>query len=251
MGNKVILITGACGLIGESLVMGLINENYNLVLIDNNEEKMENFKSKLNNENLLFINSNILIKDSIEECIEKAHKKFGKIDAAIHAAYPKSKGWGSKFEDLKEHYLMEDIQNQLGLAIIFSQKIIKYFLHQRNGNLIHFSSIQGISAPKFEHYKGTSMSTPIEYSAIKSGIISITKYLSKYYKNKNIRINCISPGGVYCNQPKQFIENYNKSCNSKGLLNAKDINGTILFLLSKNSQYINGQNIVIDDGWSL
>ena len=145
----------------------------------------------------------------------------------------------------------EDIQNQLGLAIIFSQKIIKYFLRQGNGNLIHISSIQGISAPKFEHYEGTSMCSPIEYSAIKSGIISITKYLSKYYKNKNLRINCISPGGVYSNQPEKFLKNYNKSCNSKGMLNAEDINGTILFLISKNSHYINGQNIVIDDGWSL
>jgi len=95
------------------------------------------------------------------------------------------------------------------------------------------------------------MCSPIEYSAIKSGIISITKYLSKYYKNQNLRINCISPGGVYSNQPEKFLNNYNKSCNSKGILNAEDINGTILFLLSKNSQYINGQNIVIDDGWSL
>ncbi len=251
MAKKVVLITGACGLIGESLVLGLKNENYKLILIDNNKEKMENLKSKINNESFLFLNSDILLRGSIEYCIEKANKKFGRIDGAIHAAYPKSKGWGAKFEDLKEHYLMEDIQNQLGLAIMFSQKMIKYFLHQGHGNLIHFSSIQGISTPKFEHYKGTSMCSPIEYSAIKSGIISITKYLSKYYKNKNLRINCISPGGVFCDQPEQFLKNYKQSCNSKGLLDAKDIKGTILFLLSKDSQYINGQNIVIDDGWSL
>ena len=117
--------------------------------------------------------------------------------------------------------------------------------------MVNISSIQGISAPKFEHYEGTSMNSPIEYSAIKSGIISITKWLAKYYANKNLRINCISPGGVYSNQPEKFIKKYKESCNSKGLLNAEDINGTILFLLSKNSHYINGQNIVIDDGWSL
>ena len=198
---------------------------------------MDDLKSKINNERFLFLNSDILVKGSLESCIEKAHKKFGKIDCAIHAAYPKSKGWGSKFEDLKEHYLMEDIQNQLGLAIIFSQKIIKYFLRQGNGNLIHFSSIQGISAPKFEHYAGTSMCSPIEYSAIKSGIISITKYLSKYYKNKNLRINCISPGGVYANQPEKFLVNYNKSCNSKGILNAKILTEQYYFFYQKFSLY--------------
>ena len=70
MANKVVLITGACGLIGESLVVGLKNENYKLVLIDNNKEKMENLKSKINNESFLFLDSDILVKGSLESCIE-------------------------------------------------------------------------------------------------------------------------------------------------------------------------------------
>ena len=95
------------------------------------------------------------------------------------------------------------------------------------------------------------MTRPIEYSAIKSVIISITKYLSKYYKKRNLRVNCISPGGIRNNQPNIFIENYNSSCNSKGLLDSEDLTGLILFLISDKSKYINGQNIIIDDGWSL
>ena len=95
------------------------------------------------------------------------------------------------------------------------------------------------------------MSSPIEYSAIKSGIISITKWLAKYYKNKNIKVNCLSPGGIIDNQPKSFLEQYKKSCFSKGMLNPEDLNGTILFLLSDASKYISGQNIIIDDGWSI
>ena len=95
------------------------------------------------------------------------------------------------------------------------------------------------------------MNSPIEYSAIKSGIISISKYLAKYYKNKNIRINCISPGGIRNNQSNLFIKKYRKSCNSKGLLDGTDISNLILFLLSEKSKYIYGQNLVIDDGWTL
>ena len=95
------------------------------------------------------------------------------------------------------------------------------------------------------------MVSPIEYSAIKSGIISITKYLSKYYKKRNLRVNCISPGGIANKQPNIFIENYNNSCNSKGLLDSEDLIGLITFLISDKSKYINGQNIIIDDGWSL
>ena len=95
------------------------------------------------------------------------------------------------------------------------------------------------------------MVSPIEYSAIKAGIISITKYLAKYCKGQNIRVNCISPGGILDNQPKIFLEKYNSICSSKGMLDAQDLNGTIIYLLSSLSQYVNGQNIIIDDGWVL
>ena len=140
---------------------------------------------------------------------------------------------------------------QLGSSILLSQKILKIFKKQNFGNLILLSSIQGIAAPKFEHYKGTKMNSPIEYGAIKSGIISITKYLAKSVRKTKIRVNCISPGGILDNQPASFLNAYKKSCNSKGMLEPRDISNTILFLCSKNSKYINGQNIIIDDGWSL
>ena len=142
--------------------------------------------------------------------------------------------------------------NQLGATIILCQSIIKYFINKKRGNLILFSSIQGIRSPKFNHYHNLNMSSPIEYSAIKSGIISVSQYLAKYYKNKNIRINCISPGGIRdTKHPKLFIKRYKDSCNSKGLLDGSDLSGLVLFLLSNQSKYINGQNLVIDDGWSL
>jgi NAD(P)-dependent dehydrogenase (short-subunit alcohol dehydrogenase family) len=95
------------------------------------------------------------------------------------------------------------------------------------------------------------MNSPIEYSAIKAGVVAITKYLAKYYKNKNIRVNCISPGGILDNQPEIFLENYSNNCNSKGMLDSQDLNGALIFLLSDSSKYVNGQNIIVDDGWSL
>ena len=95
------------------------------------------------------------------------------------------------------------------------------------------------------------MTAPIEYCTSKSGIILMVQYLAKYYKGKNIRINSISPGGIFDNQPKKFITKYKKSCLNKGMLDPEDINGTLLFLLSDASKYINGQNIIVDDGWVL
>ena len=95
------------------------------------------------------------------------------------------------------------------------------------------------------------MVSPVEYSAIKAGLIALTRYLAKYSKGANIRVNCISPGGILDNQPVTFIKKYKESCVSKGMLNSEDVIGAILFLISKHSRYVTGQNIVIDDGWSL
>ena len=109
---------------------------------------------------------------------------------------------------------------------------------------------QSIKIPDFTSGK-RKINSPLEYTAIKAGIIAITKYLAKYYKKKNIRINCVSPGGIEDQQPKIFKKRYQKSCNSKGLLNEMDVVNLLLYLISDKSKYVTGQNLVIDDGWSL
>ena len=106
-------------------------------------------------------------------------------------------------------------------------------------------------APRFEIYGETAMTMPIEYAAIKSGLIHLTKYMAKYFKGDNIRVNTLSPGGILDEQPEEFIKAYNEQCLTKGMLAPKDIEGALLFLLSENSRYINGQNLIVDDGFSL
>ena len=95
------------------------------------------------------------------------------------------------------------------------------------------------------------MQSPIDYTVVKSSTIAVTKWLSKFYRDQNIRVNCISPGGIKDNQPEIFLERYRKSCNNIGMLEPDHISGAILFLLSDLSIAINGQNIVVDDGWTL
>ena len=177
--------------------------------------------------------------------------KKEKIDTVINLSYLKNKNWGKKFLKLKPNDVKENLFLQLGTIILTSQKIIDYFINKKKGNLILFSSIQGISAPKFSHYNNTNMSSPIEYSAAKAGIINMTKYIAKFCEKKKIRVNCISPGGVLDNQPKKFIKRYKESCLSKGLLDSNDLNGIVEFLVSEKSNFINGQNIIIDDGWTI
>ncbi len=244
--NKNILISGANGLIGKSLSQYLLSKGHNIICGD------ENFKhlKKDNKRNMFLFKSDLSKEKNIEKFLKFGLKKLGSIDAFIHCLYPKTKDWGQELEKLKQKSLNINLGNHLGGTIIFSKHLIKYFSKRKKGNIILFSSIYGFATPNFEDYTKNIYST-VEYGAIKSGIISITKYLAKLYKKKGLRINCISPGGIKDNQDKKFIKNYNKRCNSKGMLDPNDLNDLVGFLLNDGSKHITGQNLVVDDGWSL
>ena len=251
LNENVVLVTGGAGLIGSAISREIINNGGKVIIGDKSNDKGIAVQDELGIEDSIYIELDVSDKTSIDNLIRKGNEHFGNIDSVVHCAYPRSEQWGTRFEDLEPDGLKEDIFQQLGGAIILSQRIIAFFREQGHGNLIHVSSIQGVFAPKFEHYKGTSMVSPIEYSAIKAGIISITRYLAKYCKGQNIRVNCVSPGGVLDGQPEAFLEKYNNDCINKGMLDADDITGLVIFLLSNESKYISGQNIIIDDGWNL
>jgi len=249
--NKNILITGGCGLIGSGIAREIIKNDGNVIILDIQESFGASLVNELGQDRAKYFNVDVCNEESVEKLMLSFQKYGVIIDAVVHSAYPRSNQWGKKFEDLKLDLLSQDLTMQLGGAIIFSKKIVDFFRKQGFGNLIHVSSIQGLFAPKFEHYESTKMVSPIEYSAIKAGVISITKYLAKYCKGQNIRVNAICPGGIFDNQPIPFLEKYKKSCSQKGMLDPEDINGAFIFLLSDKSQFITGQTIVIDDGWSL
>ena len=229
----------------------IVEQNGCVIATDTDTDKAKIMYQSLPSEQIQFVSMDITDAKSVVRAIASGIKQFGAVDACVNAAYPHTTKWGTTFENLEMEDLQENLKLQLGGAIILSQRMMKHFVTQGHGNFIHLSSIMGVVAPKFENYEGTSMTSPIEYTAVKSGIISLTSWLAKYYKNKNIRVNCVSPGGILDQQPQSFLKKYRNSCTSKGMLDPTDVAGTVLFLLSDQSKYINGQNIVIDDGWSL
>ena len=117
--------------------------------------------------------------------------------------------------------------------------------------MINMSSIYGVMAPRFEVYQGTPMTMPVEYAAIKSGLLHLTRYFAQYLKGSNIRVNALSPGGILDRQPEAFLARYRALCADKGMLNPSDLAGSLVFLLSDLSRHVDGQNLIVDDGFSL
>lgn len=253
--NKVVVITGGAGFLGQEFVKTILENNGIPVIADFNEKKgievTKYFQEQFPSGNIDFQLLDINNKVSILDLINNLNKKYGKIDSLVNNAYPRNKNYGRKFEDVTYEDFCENININLGGYFLTSQQFLDYFSNQGYGNIINISSIYGVIAPRFEIYENTPMTMPVEYAAIKSAIIHLTKYMAKYYKGKNIKINSISLGGLFDNQLSPFLKSYKSFCLNKGMLNKTDINGTLVYLLSELSQFVNGQNIIIDDGFTL
>lgn len=252
--RKSVLITGAAGRIGFATAQALAKLGYDVILCDVNKQTLDQAKDQIRSQTNIECHAvlgDASCSEGITELINESLNYFPKISSAVHCAYPHSQTWGASIHDLNQKSLFLDLQSQLGGAILFSQQIIKHFLASGGGSLIHVSSIQGIAAPKFSHYEGTTMHSPIEYSAIKAGIISITKWLARYFAGNNIRVNVVSPGGIIESQPEIFLDKYRNSCTNIGMLESSHVSDAIAFLLSDAASAINGHNLIVDDGWSL
>lgn len=253
--DKVVVITGGAGLIGQEFVKAVVEQQGIAIIADINEEigiqVQENLCQTLCTSKIDFIRLDITSIESITKMINILHDQYRRIDALVNNAYPRNKNYGRNFFDVEYDDFCENLNLNLGGYFLTSQILARYFQRQGYGNIVNISSIYGVIAPKFEVYDNTPMTMPIEYAAIKSAIIHLTKYMAKYFKGMNIRVNSLSPGGIIDNQPFSFLENYKRQCLNKGMLNKTDICGTLIYLLSNMSLCVNGQNIVVDDGFTL
>jgi len=253
--EKVIVITGGAGLLGSAFCRAVISNNGTCILADTNKEKSLEVILSLHEDfpygRIDYHYLDITSKESINELITFAVSKYNRIDALVNNAYPRNKNYGRHFFDVEYKDFVDNLGLNLGGYFLTSQLFAKHFLMHGSGNIINISSIYGVVAPRFEIYEGTSMTTPVEYAAIKSGLIHLTKYMAKYFKGKNIRVNSISLGGIEDGQPDSFLAAYKDYTLNKGMLDPNDVAGTLVFLLSEVSTFINGQNIIVDDGFTL
>jgi NAD(P)-dependent dehydrogenase (short-subunit alcohol dehydrogenase family) len=247
--DKVIVVTGGAGLLGSVFCKKIASEGGIPVVADVDLDKATKLAKDIGT--AFPCQLDITSKDSINNLLNVLKKKYGHVDGLVNNAYPRNKNYGKKFYDVAYEDFCENLNLNLGGYFLTSQCFLNFFETQGHGNVVSISSIYGVVAPKFEIYKDTPMTMPVEYAAIKSSLIHLTKYMAKYVAGKHIRVNCISPGGLLDAQPKAFLEKYKDNCLNKGMLNPEDIAGSLIFLLSEDSAYINGQNIIVDDGFSI
>jgi len=258
LSDKVIIITGGGGFIGAAFAKSVTENRGIAIVADINTEAGEKVVKKILTEDrgarLEFVVLDITSRKSINDLTVHLAEKYGKIDALVNNAYPRNRNYGKNIEDVTFEDFCENVNLHLGGYFLVSQQLALFFKKQGYGNIVNIASIYGVVPPKLEIYKGTDKRMPVEAAVVKSAVIHLTKYMAKYYKGKNIRCNAISPGGILNknkNQTDIFLKKYRDKCLNKGMLDREDLTGTLIYLLSDMSQYVNGQNIIVDDGFVL
>ncbi len=251
--GKRVVVTGGAGLLGRHLCAAVAQQGGLVIVADLNREAANQVAAGIIDRGGRASGRAIDITsgDSVNQLIKDLHAEFGGVDAVVNNAYPKSQNYGRRFEDVEYSDMCDSLSIHLAGYFLVAQKFAQYFKLHGGGNIVNMSSIYGFMSPRFDIYRETAMTMPVEYALIKSGVIQLTRYIAQYYKSTKVRCNAVSPGGVADGQPDNFVSNYNAFCATKGMLDPEDVSGPLLFLLSDNAMYVNGQNLVVDDGFSL
>lgn len=250
--RKIAFVTGGVGLIGTEITNALADTGAKVVILDINPGKAKELQQKLNDEGKdveteMFDVTNL---SEVEKNIDNLRKKYGSIDVWVNAAYPRTSDWGTKVEELTVNSWQKNVDMHLNSYCWISRKICLVMAKQNSGSLINFGSIYGVVGNDFTIYEGTGMNPPLAYSAIKGGIINLSRYLASYFGKNNVRVNTICPGGIFDNQNETFVKNYSNKTLLKRMGNPDEIASAVLFLASDASSYITGVTLMVDGGWT-
>jgi NAD(P)-dependent dehydrogenase (short-subunit alcohol dehydrogenase family) len=239
--DKVIVVTGGNGLLGKQMVSTFREHGAIVIAAD--------IYFEVQGPDDFIID--ITVEDSVKNGVAAIVNKYKKIDGWVNNAYPRTKDWGNKFENIPLESWRKNVDMHLNGYFLCCQVVLEQMKKQGFGSLINMSSIYGLVGPDFTVYEGTEMTMPAAYSAIKGGLNNFTRYLASYYGAFQIRVNTVSPGGIFDNQPESFVNNYNKKVPMKRMGSPKDIVSAVVYLLTDEASYVTGHNLVIDGGWSI
>lgn len=254
--KKNILINGGVGLIGSEISKACLDLGAKITIFDNDKRAINYFETKYKKYKKKFtiINIDTSLEKNIKQ-IDDYINSFKKIDCYINTSYPKNHEWSkNNFNNVSLNSLKDNMDKNILSFCWISNLVAKKMTYKKYGSIIMLGSIYGTIAQDLSIYKGTKIRENISYSIIKAGIINYTRLLSSYYGKYNIRVNCVSPGGVEDQrnkfQNKIFKKNYSKRVPLKRLAKPSEIANVVSFLASDASSYVTGANILVDGGWT-
>jgi NAD(P)-dependent dehydrogenase (short-subunit alcohol dehydrogenase family) len=260
--DKVIVLTGGAGLLGSCLVSLLTVQNSTVVVVDVSQSALDKLSESLpqSARNMVsMICADISTPTVPMEIVKTCLDRHGRIDVLINNAASKSDNVTDFFtsdEDFAAETWRAVLATNLDGAFFMSQAAGREMLRQGHGNIVNIASIYGIVGPDQRLYDGSEylghqISTPAAYSASKAGLLGLTRHLATVWGPRGVRVNAVTPGGIESSQNSRFQKNYGSKVPLGRMATSTDIASSIMFLLSDESRYINGHNLIVDGGFSV
>jgi NAD(P)-dependent dehydrogenase (short-subunit alcohol dehydrogenase family) len=249
-------ITGGAGHIGRAIAGGLVELGARVALVDQNLKAAQEAAAPLNAVRAGAASAfecNLSDEASTRAAAKTVIKEFGGMDVLIHCAAfvgeTKLEGWAKPFPEQTVAAWDAAIRVNLTAALVLAQECRASLEKSPGGSIVLFSSIYGMVGPDFGIYEGTPMNNPAGYAASKGGLIQLMRYLSTLFAPK-VRVNAVSPGGVWRSQHPAFHEKYKAKTPLGRMATEEDLKGVVAYLASDLSAYVTGQNIAVDGGWT-
>jgi 2-deoxy-D-gluconate 3-dehydrogenase len=263
--GRVAVVTGGAGLLGAEFCRTLAEAGAAVAVVDLNAPASQAAADSLarNGYKALGISADVTRPDSVNVLVEKVLSAFGRLDILVNSAAldPKfdpdalKKGiTPGSFEDYPLDQWNAALNVNLTGMFLVTQACVRPMIEQgRKGSIINICSTYGLNGPDQRIYikDGERVAfKPVYYTVTKAGVMGFTKYLSAYYMNTEIRVNALTPGGVFNNHEDYFVKNYSAKTILGRMANRDEMNGALLFLASDASSYMTGNNVVVDGGWT-
>lgn len=250
---KIVLVTGGYGFLGKAITESLLFHGAQVYVLGRDKDKFLNsFKEIKDKSNLFFEYCDVSSTDEIKNTFKKINDKTGKIDVLINNAFYSE---GQSPEIMTDEEWETGIDGTLNNVFRCIREIIPYFKETMRGKIINVSSMYGVVAPQFEVYdQFPQFLNPPHYGAAKAGIIQLTKYYASYLGNLGINVNTVTPGpfpSLSVQKSEDFLNELKKKTCLNKIGTPEDLAGVFVFLASEASNFITGQNIIIDGGWTI
>jgi len=248
--DRVVVVAGGAGRIGPAVCRALGSYGARVVVADVDRETGEPLAADLDGGE--FVRCDVTDEESVDDLFEHVVDAHGRLDVQVNAAYPRDDTYGTAFEERSLDSWRANVAAQLDSTAWLCRRAADVMTEQGRGSIVNFGSTYGIQAPDFSVYREADMApSPAHYSASKGGVLNLTRYLASYLGERGIRVNAVSPGGVFDDQDPAFVEAYESNTPLGRMAEPGDIAGAVVYLAGDAAAYVTGHNLVVDGGWTI
>jgi len=263
LNGRVALVTGGAGLLGRQFTRALGQAGAGVIVADLDIQAAQGHAKQLSQEDIKAFAVGVDVTDpkSTADMVYSAVDKFGRLDILVNSAAMDPKfnpeNLDAQSANAFETYPLESWKNAIDVNLtgmfLSCQAAVRQMLTQNYGVIINICSTYGLVGPDQRIYQrpdGLDQFKPVYYTVSKAGVLGLTRYLATYYAGKPIRVNALTPGGIYNQHDDNFLKAYSARTVMGRMANLDEMNGAVVFLASEASSYMTGANLVVDGGWT-